>query len=161
VCETLAAEALSLPELSLDAAIANLPLELGKDATLQQMLDRFDAAYSAKLPPRVSPQLARDILNATTQNPALSPLLAKVAHEYKDTKQFVLEVLSVGAALSMIIVSACGMRIDIRAGKFTVVKGDSTKDQAMEITNWLDTLKSFMPRELATGNVAGQRPPSG
>lgn len=105
----------------------------------------LDEHYHVGLPPDVSVELARAILAAAAADPQLAPMLEKQLEETRDTKQFALEVLAVGAAISMVIVAATTKRDRDGWAKETL-----SPDLAEKLGGWLDKLRPW----LATGQAA-------
>jgi hypothetical protein len=138
VCEELAAALLARRGVSLDTATAALPPELAADPDLKAMRAELDDRYHAALPPDVSVPLARSILEAAAANPALAPTLAVVLDTHRDTKQFALEALALGAAVSMVILTATTTVEHGRIGKVAL-----SPALAKQLGAWLTALKPW------------------
>jgi hypothetical protein len=138
VCQQLVAAALRGPGASLEAAVDAVPPELAENPDFRELWDKFDDVSTMKLPPNVSIRLAREMLSSAAADPALSPTLEEVSRDYRDTKQFVLEVLAVGAAFSMVIFSAT---VTNESGKW--VKKELSPAQAKAIAGWFSELKPW------------------
>jgi hypothetical protein len=68
-----------------------------------------------------SAAVAKTFLLAAAADPDFSPLVASELAEFRDEKQFVVEVLALGAAVSMIIMAAT-TRFEYRKGAFKIIK---------------------------------------
>jgi hypothetical protein len=139
VCEELATALLARTDVALEDV--ELPALLTSDedfATLRAGLDRH---YYMALPPDVSVPLARSLLAAAADDLVLAPVLTRVLDDHRDTKQFVLEVLSIGAAISMVILAATTTYENGRLGK-----KELTPEQAKEIAGCLNALKPWAAR---------------
>ena len=142
VCERFSSQIAGASEVELDAAVAGLPPELREDAEFIRLWDHFADEYYTKLPPALSVPLARDMLHMAAASPALASALAAFARDYRDEDQFALEVLAIGAAISMVIITAT-TSAEMRIGEVTVTKHTATPAQIKAAGNWLDHLKSF------------------
>ncbi|TSD82899.1 hypothetical protein FFK22_040650 [Mycobacterium sp. KBS0706] len=138
ICEELAAALLAQPDVSLDAAVAALPPMLAGDPDLAALHAGLEERYHFALPPEISVPLARSLLDAAAGDPALAPALAAVLDAHRDTKQFVLEVLALGAAVSMVIFAATTSYKDGRIEKKVL-----TPAQAEQFGAWLRELKPW------------------
>ena len=138
ICQELAAALLTRPGVSIDAAVAALPPALAADNDLATLRANLDDRYYTALPPKVSVALARSMLDVAAANPELAPTLDAVLEAHRDTKQFALEVLALGAAVSMVILAATTTYKDGRVGK-TVLRADLAK----ELGGWLTALKPW------------------
>ena len=85
--------------------------------------------------------LARSLLAAAADDLALAPVLARVLDDHRDTKQFALEALSIGAAIAMVILAATTTFEKGRLGKTEV-----TPELAKAMTGWLNALKPWAGR---------------
>ena len=139
VCEELATTLLARPDVALDHV--ELPALLTSDADFATMRAGLDRHYYMALPPDVSVPLARSLLAAAADDLVLAPVLARVMDDHRDTKQFALEVLSVGAAISMVILAATTTREKGRIGKKAL-----TPELAKALAGCLNLLKPFAPR---------------
>jgi hypothetical protein len=115
VCEEMAAALLARPNVALHDA--ELPTLLADDADFALLRAGLDQHYYTALPPGVSVPLARSLLAIAAEDAALEPALAQVLDSHRDTKQFALEVLSIGAAISLVILSATTTIENGRLGK--------------------------------------------
>ena len=95
--------------------------------------------YHLSLPPEVSIELARAMLAAAAAEPELAPLLEQLLDENRDTRQFALEVLALGAAISMVIVSATTTRDKDGFGKQAL-----SPELAEKLGAWLDKLRPWV-----------------
>jgi hypothetical protein len=144
VCQRLAADLLRRPGPSLEEAAAALPAAFTADVDFPRMFADLDESYYTKLPPDLSVRLAREILANAATDPALAATLAPVLDAYRDTRQFAVEVLALGAAFSMVILSATVTYEDGKAGKKAL-----TPELAKALTGWFTSLKPWAPRGLA------------
>jgi hypothetical protein len=136
VCEELATTLLARPDVALDDV--ELPALLASDEDFAALRAGLDRHYYMALPPDVSVPLARSLLAAAADDLALAPVLTRVLDDHRDTKQFVLEVLSIGAAISMVILAAT---TTYENGRF--VKKELTPELAEKMGEWLKAFKSF------------------
>ena len=79
--------------------------------------------------------LARSMLGVAAASPALAPTLKAVLDVHSDTKQFVLETLALGAAVSMVILAAT---ITVENGH--VGKAELSPALAKQLGGWLKAL---------------------
>ena len=105
-CQDLAAALAARPDVSVYDAADQLPPELSDQIDPETLKTALDEHYHVALPPEVSIELARTMLAVAAADPDLAPSLARVLDETQDTKQFALEVLALGAAISMVIATA-------------------------------------------------------
>jgi hypothetical protein len=141
VCQRLAADLLRRPGPSLEEAAAALPPAFTADVDFRRMFADLDESYHTKLPPGLSVRLAREILANAATDPALAATLAPVLDAYRDTRQFAVEVLALGAAFSMVILSATVTYEDGKAAKKVL-----TPELAKALTGWFTSLKPWAPR---------------
>jgi hypothetical protein len=139
VCEELATALLARADVALDHV--ELPPLLTSDADFATLRAGLDRHYYMALPPDVSVPLARSLLAAAADDLALAPVVARVLDDHRDTKQFALEVLSVGAAISMVILAATITSENGRFGKKTL-----TPELAKAMAGWLNALKPWAAR---------------
>ena len=90
----------------IDALVACAPPELRREPAFAAALARARTDYQRRLPPAELVVIARSLLGAVADSSRLAPALAAVAEDYRDERQFVLEVLAIGAAVSMVIFAA-------------------------------------------------------
>lgn len=137
-CQDLAAALAAQSEVSLIDAVDRLPPELSDQVDTQELKEDLDEHYHVALPPDVSIRLARSMLEAAAEEPAIAPTLARVLDETQDTKQFALEVLALGAAISMVIFSSTTTKDKEGWGKRAL-----SPELAEKFTGWLKELKPW------------------
>lgn len=145
VCGRLAEALLADPRFSVEDAIGRLPPEVGAGtdaAALGKGLD--DEKYHLALPREVAVPLARSVLHAAAKSPELAPALEAALDDGADTKQFAVEVLALGAAISMVIFASTTTVADGKLGKTSL-----SAELAKELGGWLNALKPW-----ATGDKA-------
>jgi hypothetical protein len=147
VCQELAAALLTRSGFSLDAAAGALPPELATNPELIALRTGLDERYHTALTPEVSVPLARSMLEVAAADPELAPTLEVVLDAHRDTKQFVLEVLALGAAVSMVIIAATTTVEHGQVGKKVLPPG-----VAHELGAWLTALAPW-----ATGRDAANK----
>ena len=145
VCGELAAALAASSSMALTDAVDGLPAELVGDLDPQAIREGLDRRYQIAMPPEVSIPLARAMLGAAAEDEAIAPVLARVLDETRDTKQFALEVLALGAALSMVIVAATSSY-----GKDGFGKAVLSPELAEKLGGWLDKLRPWMAGGQAT-----------
>lgn len=138
-CQDLAAALAARSEAPLADGVDQLPAELGLQIDAQALKENLDERYHVALPPDVSISLARAMLAFAAEDPALAPTLVKVLDETRDTKQFALEVLALGAAISMVIAAATTTK-----GKDGWGKKALSPQLAGKFTDWLKELKPWV-----------------
>ena len=138
-CQDLAAALAAQSEVSLIDAVDQLPAELSSEVDPQALKDDLDGRYHVTLPPDVSVRLARSMLAAAAEDDSTAPVLARVLDETKDTKQFALEVLALGAAISMVIAASTTTK-----GKEGWGKQALSPELAEKFTGWLKELKPWV-----------------
>jgi hypothetical protein len=106
----------------LDTLVAAAPVELSREPAFAAALARAQADYQMRLPPAESVAVARTLLSAVADSATLAPALAAVAKDYRDKRQFALEVLAFGVAVSMVIFVATTRVERSPDGKWHVVK---------------------------------------
>jgi hypothetical protein len=132
VCEQLAAAMIA------DVAVPDVlgePLLAPDSAALGETLAE---RYHEALPPTLSVELARSMLDIAAHDAAMAPRLAEVLDNRQDTKQFALEVLSIGAAISMVIIAA-----NSTFGPNGYGKEALSPELAAKLGGWLDSLKPW------------------
>lgn len=105
-CQDLATALEARSGVALADAVDDLPPELIGRFDPAALKEGLGAGYDIALPPEISVQLARTMLQLAAEDEATAPMLAKVLDESTDTRQFALEVLAIGAAISMVIFTA-------------------------------------------------------
>src|SRR6516165_10681273 len=106
LCEQLASELLQQRGIVLTEGASLVPPTVTGGVDLAALCAELDDTYHTKLPPDVSVRLAREMLLAAADDPTTAPVLTALLEARRDTLQFALEVLALGAALSMVILSA-------------------------------------------------------
>ena len=93
-------------QLSIDVEtlIASTPAELAREPAFKSAIEQAKTNYHVRLSPAASVAIARDMLSAIADSP-MAPVLATVAQGYRDKQQFALEVLALGAAVSMVLMT--------------------------------------------------------
>jgi hypothetical protein len=124
---------------SLDRSVAGLPAVLRQDPAFQALWANFGAEYHTKLDPLTSVALCGGMLRAAAADPALRPALADFARGYRDEEQAVLEILALGAAISMIIVVAT-TRFEATFGAVKVTKSEASAEQIKAAGEWVASL---------------------
>jgi hypothetical protein len=138
-CQDLAAALAARSEVPLFDAVEQLPPEVAAQVDPETLKADLDERYHVTLPPDVSVRLARSMLAAAAEEPALAPTLSKVLDETQDTKQFALEVLALGAAISMVIAASTTTK-----GKDGWGKQALSPELAEKFTGWLNELKPWV-----------------
>jgi len=138
-CQDLAAALAARSEVSLIDAVDQLPPELSGQVDPQLLKEDLDERYHVTLPPEVSVRLARSMLTTAAEEPNLAPILAKVLDDTQDTKQFALEVLALGAAISMVITASTTTK-----GKDGWGKQALSPELAEKFTGWFKELKPWV-----------------
>ncbi|HYI47449.1 MAG TPA: hypothetical protein VEX35_03190 [Allosphingosinicella sp.] len=138
-CQDLATALAARSGVALADAVDELPPELIGRFDPSALKEGLDMGYDIALPPEVSVQLARAMLLAAAEDETTAPVLAKVLDESSDTRQFALEVLAIGAALSMVIFSATSSY-----GKDGFGKAALSPELAEKIGGWLDKLRPWV-----------------
>jgi hypothetical protein len=121
-------EAIRTASEALDPAVRDNPsfLALAQEA-------RTDPAVA--LDKAASAAVAKTFLLAASADPNFSPLVASELAEFRDEKQFVVEVFTLGAVVSMIIIAAT-TRFEYRKGALKIFKEVASPDlvkQAMVV----------------------------
>jgi hypothetical protein len=116
----------------IDTLVASAPPELRREPAFAAALARARADYQRRLPPAESVAIARSLLTAVADTPSLAPVLATVAKDYRDERMFALEVLAIGAAVSMVIFAAT-IRVERSPdGKWMFVKEPASPEIVRE-----------------------------
>lgn len=103
VCEELVQFLSTRTTENLESLLAAVPVEIADQPAFAAALAQARVDDSLPVRPGNSAAVARGLLAAVADSPSLSLALAEVAEEHRDEKQSALAILSVGAAISMII----------------------------------------------------------
>ena len=119
-------EAIRAASQALDPGVRDNPsfLALAAEASTDPAIALDKAASAA---------MAKTFLLAAATDPDFSPLAASELAEFRDEKQFVVEVLALGAAVSMIIIAA-STRFEYRKGAFKIIKEVASPELVKEAT---------------------------
>jgi hypothetical protein len=93
-------------ESDADELVDSLPAAVAKQPELEALVGLLRGGDNRQLPAAVSVNVARGALLLLAERPELSELVEASLASYKDNRAMAAEILSAGAAISMIIVAA-------------------------------------------------------
>jgi hypothetical protein len=137
VCERFTQEVIGATQLG--GAVAAIPPQLGDDPRFRALWAEFPERYYTKLPPDLSEALAREMLSHVAADAALAPALRRFAESYRDEDQAAMQILAVGAAVSMIIMVAT-TRFEATFGGVHVSKIAASAEQMNAAASWVSRL---------------------
>ena len=80
-----------------------VPIEISELDSFHRLMDHFDRERSVELPPTDSSSVAKETLKACAKSESLSPVLEKALEEYSDHLFGAEAILSIGAAVMLIL----------------------------------------------------------
>jgi hypothetical protein len=120
LCQAILARLAADPE-AINAASKALDPAVRDDPSFRAVAAEARSDPAGALDPAASAAVAKTFLLAAAADPDFSPLVALELAEFRDEKQFVVEALSLAAAVSMIIVAAT-TRFEYRKGALKIAK---------------------------------------
>ena len=120
LCQAILARLMASPE-AIHAASEALDPDIRDNPSFLALAAEARTNPTIALDKAASAEAAKTFLLAAAADPDFSPLVASELAEFRDEKQFVVEVLTLGAAVSMIIIAAT-TRFEYVKGGFKIIK---------------------------------------
>ena len=139
---------------SLSEILATMPSDLQTTPELLAIRQLKPELAAEAMPREEAVAIARNLLQSWATDDTLAPLLEKAQAQYRDTEQSAMVILAIGAAVSMVLLSAGQSRFEVEAFGLKINFGGRTDKNDKDFSRTLHAMPA------TTQKLLQQRKPS-